>query len=90
MFVAPKSSYNLPRLGELGNTMGMETTSTTPEITCRKAIAPGVPRRELWVEVLVDGKYHSSHPTVVDAHDRMRDIKATYEQHRQHDQKEAK
>jgi len=70
--------------------MGMETTSTTPEITCRKAIAPGVPRRELWVEVLVDGKYHSSHPTVVDAHDRMRDIKATYEQHRQHDQKEAK
>ena len=68
----------------------METTSTTPEITCRKAIVPGVPRRELWVEVLVDGKYHSSHLTVVDAHDRMRDIKATYEQHRQHDQKEAK
>jgi hypothetical protein len=60
-------------------------TDLTPEITCRKAIAPGVPRRELWWEVLVAGKYHSSHPTIVDAHDRMRDIKAAYEQHHQHD-----
>ncbi len=63
------------------------TADLTPEITCRKAIAPGVPQRELWVEVLVNGKYHSSHPTIVDAHDRMRDIKATYAQHRQHGNK---
>ena len=65
-------------------------TDLTPEITCRRAIVPDVPRRELWWEVLVAGKYHSSHLTVVDAHDTMRDIKAAYEQHYQHDQKEVK
>ena len=59
-----------------------------PEITCHHAATDG-PYAGL-IEVFVNGKYHSSHPTVVDAHDRMRDIKAAYEQHRQHDQKEAK
>jgi len=61
----------------------------TPEITCRKAIVPDVPRRELWWEVLVNGKYHSWHPTLVDAHDKVDDLRATYEQHRQHDTEEA-
>ncbi len=57
-----------------------------PEIICLRAeVGPYAGH----IEVFVNGKYHSSHLTIVDAHDRMRDIKAAYEQHRQHDQKEA-
>ena len=65
------------------------TVTPIPEITCHRANVPGVPRRELGVEVFVDGKYHSWHPTIIDAHDTVESLRATYQQHRRLDAEKA-